>query len=88
VRVPERDDFRSNSFVVLSSNQVLCEALFPVFSTWVVALQRQIAAEMGVIVPQPQAVSRKTAIWSYLRPVYGFGKVPDGYPSDTRKGVL
>ena len=52
------------------------------------ALKRQIATEIVVAVPQPQSVNRKTAIWPYLRPVYGFGKVPDGYPSATRKGVL
>ena len=41
-----------------------------------------------LFVPQPQVVSRKMVIWPYLRPVYGFNKVPDGYPSDTRKGVF
>jgi hypothetical protein len=84
-RIPDREYFSRNAIVPVASSQVLCVSTCSVLSTWVVALQRQIATEMGVAVPQPQAVSRKTAIWPYLRPVYGFGKVPDGYPSDTRE---
>ena len=74
--------------VPVASNQVLCKAPVHPESTWFVALKGQIATEIVVAVPQPQTVSRKTAIWPYLRPVYGLGKVPDGYPSDTREGVF
>jgi len=87
-RIPVKGTFRSNGSVVFVFEPSAVRGTLELFSsTWVVALKGQIATEMCAAVPQPQAISR-TAIWPYLRPVYGFGKVPDGYPSDTRKGVF